>query len=66
MGRFGEGTDSEEFWESMRDAGPVECFVCKVKIGEGAKGDTIIVCDGCDEYFCLDHQYRHPNCSDGR
>ena len=66
MGRFGTATDSEEFHQDMVDAGPVECLVCKIKMGEGIRGNTIIVCSGCNEYICEDHQYRHPHCSDGR
>ena len=72
MGRFTlngkakEGTDSEEFHNMMREAGPVECKVCKTRFGDGKKGLALQVCAECLDYFCLDHEYRHPNCSNGR
>lgn len=67
MGRFAEsGTESEEFHDAMQEAGPVECSVCKIKFGQGNKGQTLNVCIECLEYVCNDHMYRHPNCSEGR
>ncbi len=68
MGRFKEsGTDSEEFHDTMeKEAGPVECWVCQIKIGQGNKGMTMNVCAECLGYFCNDHLWRHPNCSEGR
>ena len=69
MGRFKSehGIESEEFQECMRnEAGAVECSVCKVKIGEGNKGQSMNVCIECLEYVCNDHMWRHPNCSEGR
>jgi hypothetical protein len=73
MGRFTHngksfgGTDSEEFHNAMQnEAGSVECSVCHVKQGQGKKGDEISVCIECIEYVCSEHEYRHPNCSNGR
>ncbi len=67
MGRFGEGTKSEEFHDAMRDAGAVECTVCGQKIQwNGKEGKAINVCIECLEYVCDNHFYRHPKCSQGR
>ena len=72
MGRFTRdgkdmgATDGEEFHDAMRDAGAVECSVCKVKLLQGKKGGAMNVCIECLEYVCDDHEYRHPNCSNGR
>lgn len=69
MGRFAEsGTDSEEFHEAMREAGPVECSVkgCGVRFSQGSNGMTLNVCEECIQYVCNDHLYRHPVCSLGR
>lgn len=60
------GTESEEFKQALKEAGPVECSVCKVKFGQGNKGMTLNVCIECLEYVCNDHLWRHPNCSEGR
>lgn len=64
--KFREGTESEEFYEAKKNAGPVECCVCKVRFNQGNKGMTMNVCQECNEYVCNDHLYRHPNCSEGR
>lgn len=61
-----EGTDSEAFKQAMRDAGPVECSVCKVRFNQGKKGLSLNVCIECLEYVCDEHMWRHPNCSEGR
>jgi hypothetical protein len=68
MGRFkGEhGTDSEEFHDAMREAGPVECMVCGVRFFQGNKGQALHVCKFCQEYVCTEHIYRHPHCEQGR
>ncbi len=69
MSRFKSehGVDSEEFDETMRyDAGPVECWKCKIKIGQGNKGMSMNICKECIGYFCNDHIERHDNCSEGR
>lgn len=73
MGRFtinGEakkGVDSEEFHDAMVEAGPVECWKCKVKIGQGNRGMSICVCGGsCMGYYCNDHIERHDKCEEGR
>jgi hypothetical protein len=73
MGRFTfdgkekSPTDSEWFNDIMeKEAGAVECSVCKVKIGQGKLGESMNVCIECLEYVCDDHLYRHPNCSNGR
>lgn len=69
MGRFSEsGTNSEEFHEAMKNAGPVECNVkgCRIKFGQGNKGQALHVCVECLEYLCSDHLWRHPNCDEGR
>ena len=72
MGRFERngvaksGTDSEIFYDAMREAGPVECIVCKVKFFQGNKGQALQVCKGCMDYVCSDHLFRHPNCELGR
>ena len=74
MGRFESngikkgGTDSEEFSDAMRyEAGPVECWKCGVKLGQGNKGQTINVCIGsCIGYYCNDHLERHDDCEEGR
>lgn len=69
MGRFKSehGIDSEEFDDVMRnEAGSVECWVCQVKIGQGNKGMSINVCKECIGYYCNDHIFRHPHCSEGR
>ncbi len=68
MGRFKteHGTDSEEFHDAMREAGPVECSVCGVRFFQGNKGQALEVCKGCMEYVCTEHIYRHPHCEQGR
>ena len=70
MGRFkGTGQDSEEFDRVKReDAGPVECWVkdCQVKFGQGNKGQALHVCIECIGYYCSEHLWRHPDCSEGR
>lgn len=67
MTRFSKtGTNSEEFHDAMREAGAVECSVCKAKLGDGNKGQVLNVCIECIEYVCNEHLYRHPNCSEGR
>jgi len=67
MARFKDsGTESEAFYNAMREAGPVECKVCKVKFNQGNKGMTMNVCIECIEYYCNDHIWRHPNCTEGR
>lgn len=38
----------------------LECIVKSC----GANPDG--VCIGCQEYVCKDHEYRHPNCDDGK
>lgn len=61
------GTESEEFYNAIHDeAGAVECWVCKIKLGQGNKGMSINVCKECIGYYCNDHMFRHPNCSEGR
>jgi hypothetical protein len=61
------GTESEEFHDAMRDeAGAVECKKCKIKIGQGNKGQSMNVCIGCINYFCNDHIERHDDCEEGR
>ena len=73
MGRFTRdgkdmgATDGEEFHDAMeKEAGSLECSVCKVKLLQGKKGGAMNVCIECIEYVCDEHQYRHPNCSNGR
>ncbi len=68
MGRFKteHGTDSEEFHDTMREAGPVECKVCQTKFFQGSKGQSLEVCKECIEYHCIEHRFRHPHCSGGR
>ena len=71
MGRFnkGQGEGSEEFERVVsEDAGPVECHVkgCEVRFGQGNKGQALHVCIECIGYFCSDHMWRHPDCSEGR
>jgi len=69
MGRFrGEhGTDSEEFHDVIEnEVGAVECWKCRVKIGQGNKGQSMNVCIGCLGYFCNDHIERHNDCEEGR
>ena len=67
MGRFKEtGIESEEFHKALKEAGSVECSVCGLKFGQGNKGMTINVCIECLEYFCNDHLWRHPDCSEGK
>jgi len=24
------------------------------------------VCEGCQQYVCVEHKYRHPDCDDGK
>mgnify|MGYP003631232106 FL=1 len=60
-------TDGEEFHDAMeKEAGSVECSVCHTKLLQGKNGGAISVCIECIEYVCDEHQYRHPNCSNGR
>ena len=66
-GKSKGGTDSEEFDEAInKEAGSVECSVCKIKLGQGIKAGNMNVCIECIEYVCDEHLYRHPNCSEGR
>lgn len=66
MARFASsGTDSEEFHDAMKEAGPVECKKCGQRFG-GNKGQTMNVCQGCVEYFCNDHIERHDDCEEGK
>ena len=58
------GTDSEEFDDAInKEAGSVECSVCKIKLGQGIKAGNM---KECIEYVCDEHLYRHPKCSKGR
>ena len=73
MGRFQRNgkdlgaTSGEEFHDAMeKEAGSVECSVCHVKLLQGKNGGAINVCIECIEYVCDEHEYRHPNCSNGR
>lgn len=68
MGRYAEsGVDGEAFQECMRnEAGPVECKVCKVRFFQGNKGQALHVCKGCLDYVCYEHEWRHPNCEQGK
>ena len=72
MGRFTkdgkpkEASDSEEFYEEVHNAPPVECIVCGVRFGQGNKGQALHVCAECLNYVCSEHLWRHPNCSEGR
>ena len=73
MGRFEkngikkEGIESEEFTDAMLyEAGPVECWKCRVRFGQGNKGQSMNVCVECLGYFCNDHIQRHNDCSEGR
>lgn len=66
MGKEKGGTESELFQQSLKEAGSVECHVCHTKIGQGNKGMTMNVCIECLGYFCNDHIWRHPNCSEGK
>ena len=71
MARFNTLTveGSEEFERVIsNDAGAVECHVkgCGVRFGQGNKGQALHVCIECIEYYCSDHLWRHPFCSEGR
>jgi hypothetical protein len=72
MGRFEKngqaktGMDSEEFHESMIEAGVVECWKCGQRLGDGNNGQTMNVCIECLGYFCNNHIERHDKCSEGR
>ncbi|KKM05963.1 hypothetical protein LCGC14_1748780 [marine sediment metagenome] len=65
-GKSKGGTESEEFHNAMQEAGPVECKKCKIRYGQGNRGQTMNVCQECLDYFCNDHLERHDNCSEGR